>query len=219
MKLQRLFTTLRAGALAALFVVGTTAAAYAAPIVSFSTTGVFGATGSNTVTFTDGGAATVVFNGVPLNTHDLQFGLSNTNYGDFVLTTAGDFTGTASTPFTLNIFQSSPTGGSSSLVAQLTGSFVTVGATATESSTDFRVDFAATSTTIDGVTYHIQPFYLLAPPFSGTGGGAAPGVTTIQGFITAQQQPPVVPEPATMMLLGTGLLAAFRARRRMTNDR
>src|SRR5687768_12416053 len=218
MKLQRLFTTLRAGAMAALFVVGTTAAAYAAPIVSFSTTGVFGASSSNTVTFTDGGSATVVFNGVPLNSHDLQFGLSNTNYGDFVLTTAGDFTGLANTPFTLNIFQHTPTSGDSSLVAQLTGSFVTVGLPG-ESATDFRVDFAATSTTIDGVTYHIQPFYLLAPPFSGTGGGAAPGVTTIQGFITAQQQPPVIPEPATMMLLGTGLLAAFRARRRMTNDR
>jgi hypothetical protein len=41
-------------------------------------------------------------------------------------------------------------------------------------------------------------------------------VTSIQAFVTAQQQPPpVVPEPASMVLLGTGLLAAFKARRHM----
>lgn len=216
MMLKRFSTTLRAGALAALFVVSTSAAALAAPIVNFSTTGEFGATGTNSVTFTGGGSATVVFSGVALNSHDLQFGISNTNYGDFLLSTVGDFTGTASTPFTLNIMQSSPTSGNSSLLAQLTGSFVSVSGVTGE--TDFQVQFSSTETTIDGVTYHIQPFYFLVPPPSGAGGGAAPGVTTIQGFITAQ--PTVIPEPTTMMLLGTGLLAVFRARRRagMKND-
>lgn len=215
MKSRRFSTTLRAGALAALFVVGTSAAALAAPIVNFSTTGTFG-NGMNSITFNDGGAATVVFSGVALNSHDLQFGISNTNYGDFLLSTVGDFTGVANTPFTLSIFQTSPTSGDSSLAAQLTGSFVSV--TGATGETDFQVQFSGTSTTIDGVTYNIQPFYFLVPPPSGAGGGALPGVTTIQGFITAQ--PTVVPEPATMMLLGTGLLAAFRARRRagMKND-
>ena len=61
-----------------------------------------------------------------------------------------------------------------------------------------------TSTTIGSVIYTIQDEFKLVPPTQGN----ILGTTTFQGDITA------VPEPATMMLLGTGLLAAFRARRK-----
>lgn len=222
MMLTNFTTTLRAGALAALFVVGTSAAAFAAPVVTFYTEGTFGSSGSNTVQFNSpSGTATVTFNGIPSgdpNSHDMSpFGFSNTSYGDFLLSTSGEFIGDANDSFTLDIFQTSPVGGSAQFAGQLTGSFVSV--TGQEGTTNFMVTFFPTTTTIDGVTYTVDPMVLLVPPPAGSGGGAASGISSLEGTVSAQ--PTVVPEPATMMLLGTGLLAAFRARRRlgMENER
>ena len=215
---KRFSTTLRAGALAALFVVGTTAAASAAPIVQFSTNGTFtgGADtivtlGGAQITFTDpdgSGIAQLTFFG-SFYTQDAP---SNTNYGDITMETIGEYNATANATFTLGIIQTAPSGGTSSLPATITGTLAKV------DQTNFQLQFSASTTTIDGVTYEIQPFYFIVPPNSGAGGDAAPGVTTLQGRLTAAEQPTVVPEPATMMLLGTGLLVAFRARRRMTGD-
>lgn len=205
MTLTRLSTTLRAGVLAALFVVGTTAAAIAAPIVNFSTTGTFGASGTDIVTFNSPtGSVTLDFTGT-VNSLDAP---SNVNFGDIDMTTVGEFNGSASTSFTLGIFQTAPSVGNSALLGTLQGTVAKV------NQTDFTLTFPVNSTTIDGVTYMVQPFYFLVFPTSGTGGGATAGVTTLQGLVTAVQQP-VIPEPTTMMLLGTGLLAAFRARRRV----
>jgi hypothetical protein len=133
---------------------------------------------------------------------------TNASFGDIVLSTGeGGFTGSASSDFTLNIFQTGPTAGSGQLLGQVEGTFAML------NSTDFLLTFSDPSTTIAGVQYSLQPFYFIVPPTSGSGGGAAPGVTTVQGQITPLQTAPI-PEPTTMMLLGTGLLAAFRARRR-----
>jgi hypothetical protein len=205
---------LRTCAIAGLFLAGSIAQASAATLVQFSTTGVFGASGTNTVTFTDGGFATLTFNG----TSNSLLAPTNASFGDILLATSPctvdaevcGFSGSASSSFTLNITQTLPTGGTGSLLGQVTGTFAAL------NSTDFQLTFSSPTTSIDGVTYLLQPFYFIVPPTSGIGGGAIAGTTSLQGQITALQVNPnaPIPEPATMMLLGTGLLAAFRARRK-----
>jgi hypothetical protein len=182
------------GALLVAMVAFGTAEAKADP-VTFTTSGTFtyggcSGSGTNSVTFLGGmgNALMITFTGLGSTSLNTPTGSSFGNFQTFV---SGNGVINASGTFTLTITQTVPVAGSDSFAATFSGTF-----SASNSGTGV-VNFTVSSVTIGGVTYAITNNPLnLVPPASNN------GITTVQGLITSEP----VPEPTTMLLLGTGLL-------------
>ena len=157
--------------------------------VTYSTSGSFGGgVGCNSTSCTSG-TETITFGGlVAANASTPTFA----SLGNFVVSGSGS--ATFSVPFTLTITQSAPPGGSGNLSSSVSGTITS----STQSNAE--VIFSTPSVTLGGVTYTIaadvngNPGVVLVP--TGTNGG----VSTLQASINT-------PEPASLALLGTGLLA------------